>query len=114
MEKEKPSSLSSDSEGQKIKKRSKLAIWSFIISLVPILLIIFYGAIRNILFSVPVMLLWYNLMVQVIPFISLLVSIIAIILIKRKKIKGIGFAISALVISIIEAILFLTIINRIG
>ena len=115
MEKEKASSLSSDNEGQKTKIRSKLATWSFILSLIPILLIIFYGFIRNFLFSAPIFLmLGYNLIVQVMPFISLILSIIAIILIKRKKLRGIGFAISGLVISIIEAFLFLSIISRIA
>jgi hypothetical protein len=95
-------------------KTSKLAIVSFILSLVPIFLIIFYGVIRNFLFnSQLVFLLWYNLIVEVIPFVSLLLAIISIILIRRRKLKGLGFAISAFVLSIIEAILFLTIIMNV-
>lgn len=111
MEKEKASSLSSDNEGQ---KRSKLAILSFVLSLVPILLIIFYGVIRSLLISNLLIMIWYGNFVNYIPYFSLIFSIVAIILIKRKKIKGMGFAISGLVISIIEIIIFLVVTSRIA
>ena len=93
------------------RKISKLAIFSFILSIVPIIMLIVYGIVRTILFKVPVLLLWYNLIVEIIPFISLVLSILAIIIIWKKKTRGIGFAISALIISIIESALFLTIIT---
>jgi len=115
MEKVIASSLSSENEAQKTKKRSKLAIIAFILSLIPILLIIFYGFIRDLLFNSPlVYMLWYNLIIEVIPFVSLILSIIAIIIIKRRKLKGMGLAITGLIISIIEGFIFLAVISRIS
>ena len=99
----------------KKRGRSKLAIIALVLSLVPILLIILYGAIRNLLFNSPLFyMLWYNLIIEVIPFVSLVVSIIAIIFVKIKKLNGIGLAISGLVISLIEAFIFLAIISQIA
>jgi hypothetical protein len=88
---------------------SKLAIISFILSIVPILLIIFYGFIRNFLISNLILMAWYGYLVAYLPYISLIFSVISIIFVRRKKINGMGFAISGAIISLIEVCLFLTI-----
>lgn len=96
------------------KVRSKLAIISFILSLIPILMIILYIALlRNVLLNSPLFItLVYNLIIEYLPLVSLVLSIISIVFIKKKKTRGLGLAISALIISLLEGIYFIFIVAK--
>ena len=95
--------------------RSKLAIFSFILSLVPIIMVFLYSFIIGIIGITNQVNIFYNsiyiynLIIKILPIFPLFLSIISLILIKIKKLRGIGFAISGLIISFIELyILYLT------
>ena len=86
--------------------KSRFAIASFVLSIVPILLIILYGFIRNFLISYLYPMILYGYLVSYLPYICLIFSVIAIILVRRRKMKGMGFAIAGLIISLLEIVIF--------
>lgn len=85
--------------------RSKLAVWSFVLSLTPIALFLISVLIgRWLNFALGLLLILNFYYFIFISLISLVLSIISLFYIKKDRLRGIGFVIIGLVINIVMII----------